>query len=202
MKISILTSGSTGDQKLITHDETDFWKPAQFLCNKWNITNKDIILNPFTTWTIAHWAFCFFPAQLADCEVVNINPKPFHFFNMVYDIQPTIMTLAIGTMRTLIKRHNPDLSYLRHLGTGSAPVDDKDFEMMQSTGAQNVWNIYGSTECIPPVMISNSPVFDFKDTFNSLELHDTLWVDGFDTEDIFFQGRCQGRERLETTWKT
>ena len=32
-----MSSGSTGEQKLVTHDETDFYKPAQFLCNKWEL---------------------------------------------------------------------------------------------------------------------------------------------------------------------
>ena len=34
MKITIFTSGSTGNSKAVTHNETDFYKPAQFLCNK------------------------------------------------------------------------------------------------------------------------------------------------------------------------
>ena len=30
MKITIFTSGSTEKPKAVTHDETDFYKPAQF----------------------------------------------------------------------------------------------------------------------------------------------------------------------------
>ena len=47
MKITIFTSGTTGKQKRVTHDEMDFYKPAQFLCNKWELTPEDIILNPY-----------------------------------------------------------------------------------------------------------------------------------------------------------
>ena len=35
MKITIFTSGSTEKPKAVTHYETDFYKHAQFLCNKW-----------------------------------------------------------------------------------------------------------------------------------------------------------------------
>ena len=106
MKITIFTSGTTGKQKRITHDEVDFYKPAQFLCNKWDLKSNDVILNPFPLWTIASWAFCIMPARISNCEVVNVKMEPFKFWNVVEEVRPTVLTLAIGTFRTLIKRSN------------------------------------------------------------------------------------------------
>ena len=202
MKITIFTSGTTGKQKCITHDEMDFYKPAQFLCNKWKLTPKDIILNPFPTWTIASWAFCIIPAQLIGCEVVNVKMDPFKFWNVVEEVRPTVLTLAIGTFRTLYKRKKPNLDFIRNFSTGSAPITDLDIQQMKSTGAKNIWNIYGSTESIPPVMMSNNTEFNFKDTPYYLEYHDSLIVDGFDTEDKFEYNRCIGRLIQKKTWKS
>ena len=202
MKITIFTSGSTGKSKAVTHNETDFYKPAQFLCNKWKLDRKDIILNPFPNWTIAYWAFCFFPSQLTGCELVNIKMEPFRFWEIVEEIKPTAMTLAIGTLRTLLKRKTPDLSFIKNFATGSAPVTAHDLNQMKFTGAKHIWNIYGSTECIPPVMISNNSDFNFKDTPYYLEYDETLIVDGFDTEDIFENNQCLGRTNLNKTWKS
>ena len=197
-----MSSGSTGEQKLVTHDETDFYKPAQFLCNKWELNSKDIILNPFPSWTVAHWAFCFFPAQLSGCEVININFKPLKFWKQVAEIRPTVLTLAIRTMNIMLKQNSPNLAYIKNLSTGSAPVTKHQMNMMRSTGAQNVWNIYGSTECIPPVMMTQADQFDFKDTPYYLEYSDSLIVDGFDTEDVFKNNLCLGRTNLNKTWKS
>ena len=197
-----MSSGSTGEQKLVTHDETDFYKPAQFLCNKWELNSKDIILNPFPSWTVAHWAFCFFPAQLSGCEVININFKPLKFWKQVAEIRPTVLTLAIRTMNIMLKQNSPNLAYIKNLSTGSAPVTKHQMNMMRSTGAQNVWNIYGSTECIPPVMMTQADQFDFEDTPYYLEYSDSLIVDGFDTKDIFKNNQCLGRKNLNKTWKS
>ena len=202
MKITIFTRGSTEKPKAVTHDETDFYKPAQFLCNKWKLDSNDIILNPFPTWTIAHWAFCFFPAQLSNCEVININFEPLKFWKQVEEIRPTVLTLAIRTMHTMLKQGSPNLPYMKNLSTGSAPVTKHQMNMMRSTGAHNVWNIYGSTECIPPVMMTQGVNFDFKDTPYYLEYDQSLIVDGFDTEDIFLDNQCLSRSNLNETWKS
>ena len=202
MKITIFTSGSTGEQKAVTHDETDFYKPAQFLCNKWKLDSNDIILNPFPTWTIAHWAFCFFPAQLSNCEVININFEPKKFWKQVDEIRPTVLTLAVRTMNTMLKLETPNLTFMKNLCTGSAPVTEQHLRMMKKTGAQNLWNIYGSSECIPPVMMTQGVCFDFKDTPYYLEYDQSLIVDGFDTEDIFIDNQCLSRPNLNETWKS
>lgn len=202
MNISIYTSGTTGSSKMITHDEADFYKPAKFLCDKWNLTSEDIILNPFPSWTIASWAFCYFPANLSGCQVVNIDMKPLKFWEVVYEIKPTVITLAIGTLRTLLKRKFPNLSYVKNLCTGSAPVTITDIENMKRTGAKNIWNIYGSTECIPPVLISNNEKFDFNDTPYYLTYENSLIVDGFDTEDVFKDNKCLERVFKNKTWKS
>lgn len=202
MKITVFTSGSTGEQKAVTHNETDFYKPAQFLCNKWKLDSNDIILNPFPTWTIAHWAFCFFPAQLSNCELININFEPKKFWKQVDEIRPTILTLAVRTMNTMLKLETPNLTFMKNLCTGSAPVTEHHLSMMKKTGAQNLWNIYGSSECIPPVMMTQGVCFDFKDTPYYLEYDQSLIVDGFDTEDIFIDNQCLSRPNLNETWKS
>ena len=112
------------------------------------------------------------------------------------------MTLAIGTLRTLMRRKTPDLSFVKNFATGSAPVTTHDLNQMKFTGAKNIWNIYGSTECIPPVMMSNDTSFNFKKSPYYLEYDETLIVDGFDTEDIFKNNECLGRTNLHETWKS
>ena len=66
MKITLFTSGSTGKQKSVTHDMRDFYKAGHWLVEKWGIDERDVIINPFPSWTIACWAFCmtFFEGNL------------------------------------------------------------------------------------------------------------------------------------------
>ena len=111
--------------------------------------------------------------------------EPLKFWDVVEEVKPTVLTLAIGTWRILAKRRKPNLEFVRNFSTGSAPVTDEDILLMKSTGAQNIWNIYGSTECIPPVMISNNSIFNFQESPYYLEHEDTLFVDGVNTGDIF-----------------
>ena len=114
------------------------------------------------------------------------------------------MTLAVRTMRALFKMHHPDLSYLRHFATGSAPVEIDDITLMKETCAQNVWNIYGSTECIPPVFLSNDHWFGFDSPYTIEWYGDinrrSLKVDGVETGDLFYNGFCMEREENKT-WK-
>ena len=128
--------------------------------------------------------------------------QPLKFWDVVEEVKPTVLTLAIGTWRTLVKRKKPNLEFVRNFSTGSAPVTDQDISLMKSTGAKKIWNIYGSTECIPPVMISNDADFNFRESPYYFEYEDTLWVDGIDTGDKFEHDRCVGRQIANETWKT
>lgn len=202
MKIVTYTSGSTGEPKRVEHDEHDFFHPAKYLVEQWQLDRSDVILNPFPSWTIAHWAFGYFPAKVADCEMISIHFEPLKFWKQVKEIKPTTLTLAIGTMHTMLKRGSPNLTEMKNLSTGSAPVTKHQMNMMRSTGAQNCWNIYGSTECIPPVMMVQGLEFDMNESPYNLEYKESLIVDGFDTQDIFVDNQCQGREITNKTWKS
>ena len=202
MKITLYTSGSTGQSKKVTHDEKDFYSAGHWLVEKWRLDNRDVILNPFPAWTVACWAFCIIPAKIAHCDIVNIKMQPLKFWDVVEEVKPTCLTLAVGTWRTLVKRKKPNLDFVRNFSTGSAPVTDQDISLMKSTGAKNIWNIYGSTECIPPVMISNDATFNLKESPYYLEYDKTLWVNGIDTGDKFERDQCIGRQLVNETWKT
>ena len=69
----------------------------------------------------------------------------------------------------MLRQGSPNLTFMKNLSTGSAPVTKHQMNMMRSTGAQNVWNIYGSSECIPPVLMTETEKFDFRDTPYYLE---------------------------------
>ena len=185
MKISMYSSGSTGKQKKVTHHMGDFYKAGNWLVEKWGIDERDVILNPFPTWTIASWAFCIIPAKITHCEIVNIKMEPLKFWDVVEEVKPTVLTLAVGTWRILVKRRKPNLEFVKNFSTGSAPVTDEDISLMKATGAEKIWNIYGSTECIPPVMMSNNSIFNFQESPYYLEHEDTLFVDGVNTGDTF-----------------
>ena len=206
MKISMYSSGSTGKQKKVTHNMRDFYKAGHWLVEKWGLDDQDVIINPFPTWTIASWAFCIIPAKIAHCDLVNIKFEPLKFWDVVEEIKPTVLTLAIGTWRILVKRRKPNLEFVRNFSTGSAPVTDEDISLMKATGAEKIWNIYGSTECIAPVMISNNSIFNFQESPYYLEHEDTLFVDGVNTGDIFDldTGKFKARStQIENeTWKS
>ena len=117
MKITLFTSGSTGKQKRVTHDMRDFYKAGHWLVEKWEIDNRDVILNPFPSWTVACWAFCIIPAKITHCDIVNIKMQPLKFWDVVEEVKPTVLTLAIGTWRTLVKRKKPNLEFFYRLSS-------------------------------------------------------------------------------------
>jgi len=202
MKITINTSGTTGQMKFVEHEEKNFYKPAEFLCQKWNLTSSDIILNPFPSWTVANWAFCYYPAKISSCELVNINFKPFTFWDLVNEIRPTILTMAIGTIRTLFKLKIPQLTYVRNFSTGSSRIYEKDIFDMKKTKAQNIWNIYGSSECIPPVLMSKNQFFyDTESVYDVSILNEKIIVNNSNTQDIMKNNEILEREIKNKTWK-
>jgi len=203
MKIIVHTSGSTGKQKCVEHDEEEFYKPASFLCEKWNLSSNDVIVNFFPPWTIAFWSFCYFPAKVSSCSLININFNPYKFWNVIDEIKPTILTFAIGTLRTLFKIKIPNLEYVRNFSTGSSRVYDDDLNNIRKTKALNIWNIYGSTEFIPPVLMSeNISFFDMKSPYNVKIVDEKIIVNNKDTHDILKKHEIMERPDINITWKS
>ena len=94
MKITLFTSGSTGKQKRVTHDMRDFYKAGHWLVEKWEIDHRDVILNPFPSWTVACWAFCIIPAKITHCDIVNIKMQPLKFWDVVEEVKPKIIVTS------------------------------------------------------------------------------------------------------------
>ena len=86
MKITLFTSGSTGKQKRVTHDMRDFYKAGHWLVEKWEIDNRDVILNPFPSWTVACWAFCIIPAKITHYHtyIIYLNLMNYSVFNLLH----------------------------------------------------------------------------------------------------------------------
>lgn len=203
-KIVIYTSGTTGSQRQVEHTEKTIYEASEKLNSYLKLNSNDVILNIFPTFTIANWVFCIGLQKVSGAKMVCPNFRPKKFWNIISDIQPTFIPIAIRTMRTMLKLGEDNFFWNPKILTGSAPIEDDDIEQLLKRGASEVWNVYGSTEFPPPILISkNSNIFDLSDMNftqdSELIIDNKLTGDIFDLNTGKFTHRTTGE--VGNTWK-
>jgi acyl-coenzyme A synthetase/AMP-(fatty) acid ligase len=188
--ITLTTSGSTGNHKIIHKNENEIMQSSCFLHEHTKLNENDIILNAFPTATIAYWSFVFYHSKVSGSKIYNIFFNPKTFWNLVFQIKPTFIPLAINTLRTLLKLNDQYLDWKPQFLTGSDIVEENDIENILKIGGEVVWNVYGSTEFSPPVFISkNSTKFDFNNHNKNFNIkfkdNGLLYINDINTNDIF-----------------
>ena len=209
--LTILTSGSTGDQKIVNVSKFKLINSATNLNNYLRLTDQDILLDYFPTWTIAHWVFVAELQSVSRADVLSINFVPRTFWDVISEHKPTFIPIAVRTLRTLMKLEKfktIDLSETQWL-TGSAPVEQNDIDALLERGAKSVWNVYGSTENPPPVFaVKNSTTFDLSQPCPNNEcsfVDGELLVSGIPTGDVFSKDGTFSHRKSEeknSTWKS
>lgn len=209
--VSIFTSGSTKEPKLVTHDNIE--QHAQRAVKEIGLTSSDRVLNVFPSNVIANFTVTALPAIIAQSHLFNTAFDPFSYIKIFREFKPTYISLIPRHIEILSKTKewkNFDMSSVRYMVTGSQPVEQWMIDALLERGVKVVANWYGMTEMPPPVFVGyNSVSFDFtpKEGYN-VEFTDEgeCVINGLHTKDIFDVDRRVFLKRKNTasgyTWKT
>ena len=192
MSLTLLTSGTTKAPKTVIHSWEYIESCIQKSIKEIGLTSNDIVLDVFPANTIAHYAITAMPAYRAGAQLVSAKFEAASYIEKFKQINPTYIAL-IPRHWELLKEvdewNNLDMSSVRYMVTGSAPVSQEMIDDFNNKGVQTVANWYGMTEMPPPVLIGyNSESFDVipKNEYIVEFANDgECIINGFATGDIF-----------------
>ena len=161
--VTIYTSGSTKEPKLIHHQSLD--QHIQRSIKEIGLTPADRVLNVFPANVIANFTVTALPAIIAGSHLFSTNFEPFSYIKIFKDFQPTYISLIPRHYEILSNTKewkNLDMSCVRYMVTGSGNITQSMIDAFRDKGVRTVANWYGMTEMPPPVFIGyNSASFDF-----------------------------------------
>ena len=209
--ITIYTSGSTKEPKLIHHHSMD--QHVARSIKEIGLTSDDRVLNVFPANVIANFTVTALPAIIAGSHLFSTNFEPFSYIKIFKEFQPTYISLIPRHYEILSKTKDwkdLDMSCVRYMVTGSGNITQDMVDDFRSKGVQTVANWYGMTEMPPPVFIGyNTASFDFtaKEGY-TVDFTDEgeCVINGFHTGDLFDVKRKIFLKRKVAsdgnTWKT
>lgn len=163
MKVTLYTSGSTKEPKLITHDEMDMHISRSLL--ETGLGKNDVVLDVFPANVIAHYTITAQPALKAGAHLITANFEPYNYIKLFKQYRPTFIALIPRHLDILSKTKEwseLDMSCVRYMVTGSQTVNQHLIDELVAKGVKLVANWYGMTEMPPPVFVGyNSESFDF-----------------------------------------
>lgn len=209
MNVTLFTSGSTKDPKLVHH--SNLWPHIERSIKETKLTSKDRVLNVFPSNVIANFTVTAIPAIVAGAHLFNTNFEPYNYIKTFKEFQPTYISLIPRHYDILSKTKdwdNFDMSCVRYMVTGSSSITQEMVDAFRIRGVKTVANWYGMTEMPPPVFVGyNSAEFDFtpKDGYDvEFTNEGECIVNGWHTGDIFHGNKFLKRkvESNGNTWKT
>lgn len=204
--LTLLTSGTTGKQKIVYHNWHNIEKHAYYSLYKYGIHQHSVILNMYPNSSIAHYTLTSYPAILAKATLSNFVWNPYNFKNAI-DIKPTHIGCTPKQIEILSKTKAWKSINLKNVKIiiGGEKVNQELIKMLNDKGCR-VYVTYGSTEFPPAYMTGfNSEwlVLNNRSTFIDNELH----IDNIPTGDLFevVNNKCRFiKRKVESkniTWK-
>ena len=211
MSITLYTSGSTKESKLVHHNSIE--KYVSNSIKEIGLTPDDRVLNVFPSNVIANFTVTALPAIVAGSHLFNTNFEPFSYIKIFNEFQPTYISLIPRHYEILSKTkgwENLDMSCVRYMVTGSSNITQEMIDAFRARGVQTVANWYGMTEMPPPVFVGyNTAEFDFtaRDGYTVDFTEDSECViNGFHTGDLFdVKNKLFLKRKIAlngNTWKT
>lgn len=190
MKITLFTSGSTDEPKLITHE--NMLTHIERAVSEIGLTNHDRVLDVFPANVIAHYTVSAQPAINANSHLISIPFEPYSYLKLFNQFRPTY-TALIPRHWEILKRTKGwaelDMSCVRYMVTGSTTITQEMIDDFKNKGVGVVANWYGMTEMPPPVFVGyDSTSFDFnpkKDYDVEFDDSGECIINGYRTGDIF-----------------
>lgn len=146
----IFTSGTTGVPKGVPRASGDSMVSAFATANSPKLTAQDTILNSMPMVNAGSIAGIFLPWLLTGCALVQHQPFDLEVFAQQVEAERVVYTVVAPTTLTdmvtgdLFSRY--DLSSLRAVGSGSAPISGWVIERMEKDHGVEVINFFGATE--------------------------------------------------------
>lgn len=211
MQITVYTSGSTKEPKLINHLDIEYH--ARRSVDEIGLTSADRVLNVFPSNVIANFTVTTLPSIIAGSHLFTTSFEPFSYIKIFNEFKPTYISLIPRHYEILSKTkgwENFDMSSVRYMVTGSGQVSQKMIDDFRDRGVRVVANWYGMTEMPPPVFIGyNSESFDFTPRQGydvDFASDGECIINGFYTGDIFDLKTKKFVQRKTpsngNTWKT
>ena len=188
--ITLFTSGSTKEPKLVYHE--DITQHVARAIKEIGLTKHDRVLNVFPANVIANYTVTAVPAQTVGAHLFTTNFEPFSYIKIFKEFQPTYISLIPRHYEILSKTKgwdNLDMSSVRYMVTGSSNITQEMIDAFRARGVQTVANWYGMTEMPPPVFVGyNTAEFDFtaRDGYTvDFTQEGECVINGFHTGDLF-----------------
>jgi len=148
------SSGTTGTPKGIPHTPRNVLSTAEALVKLYGLTPDDTHLGILPCYHTAITGYSFFPALLAGCRFVLL--ERFHQQRFWRDLArhqasyvnvvPTILTMLLNQSEDI---SGYDLSRLKFIGSGSAPLHANLQERFEAAFGVRIANQYGLSETSP-----------------------------------------------------
>lgn len=190
--ISLYTSGTTKAPKKVIHSWQSINTAIEHSIAEIGLTSNDTVLDVFPANTIAHYTITAMPAYKVDATLVSAKFEANNYIKIFKEVQPTYIALIPRhweLLQDVDDWKDLDMSCVRYMVTGSAPVSQEMIDDFNNKGVQTVANWYGMTEMPPPVLIGyNSESFDVipKNEYIVEFANDgECIINGFATGDIF-----------------
>lgn len=152
--IIVYTSGTTGKAKKIVHKLKSIVVPSRYMSKFYSANSRVLI-----TSTINHLGVVsttLMPSIIAGSHLFLTYGwcSEHSFYEDILEHNITIANIfPVGLQRYLVKHTMPNLSTIEKVITGGTKINNDFIRQVREAGADNVYAIYGATECLPPVSI-------------------------------------------------
>jgi long-subunit acyl-CoA synthetase (AMP-forming) len=190
MSITLYTSGTTKEPKVIEHSWEYLKQCAEYTIAEMKLTKDSRVLDVYPSNTIAHWTISAYPAVLSGCDYSCMKFDAKTYVRNFIRIQPTHIYLVPAHLPLLEAEPtftDLDMTCVEYCVLGADIVTQDMCDLLRRKGATvRVW--YGMTENPPPVLIGyGSPIFTrFNPAFDLTWTEENeLIINGEPTKDIF-----------------
>lgn len=155
--LNVTTSGTTGYPMRISHSRDTIEQVVESNIKMLGLDRKSRIMSLYSPRGIAFTVLSLYIAEKLGCDLYIESFKGLSYIDRVNQIRPT-HTLILPNIWKILHHHQRwhhiDFSSCDTLITGSDFTPVGMLEELKQHGAQRVYNVYGSTEVPPMVLIS------------------------------------------------
>ncbi len=149
------TSGTTGMPKGVPVHMAAIRAAASNTIQVFELDHTSIFINYAPPFTVGGLLFIGLPMLLSGSSNFLLPFSPYSFAKDISHYKPT-HTFLLPTMISMLKVSSNwpmlDLSCLKFVGSGASPVSESMADELLARGAECFLHMYGSTECLSPVM--------------------------------------------------
>lgn len=140
-KVFWYTSGTTGDSKFCSFNQTQLHDMAQTICRAYDITSNDRYVGVMPLWH-AHGQGFYWATKLAGCESTFLSATR---LRTITNLSPTFITAVPHVLKILAQLNFDSLRFIR---SASATLQDDLYMALQNKFCVPVIEAFGMTEAL------------------------------------------------------